>query len=551
MKIIYYSLLLFLAGNFFAANSSVADILNHDIKCGTPEVLRLLSSGLAKPAGRPAIGTDKGTTAISSESHFKVHYDTTGYHKPPMTDKDTNGIPDYIDSTLVYLERAWDVMVDELGFEQPKTDNSAGGGDEVDFYIINYGNTASYGSTHPEQGAGDSATSYCVIDNDFSESKYAVKGYEALKVTTAHEFFHTIHFSYKYGLQYQLSWWMEQSAVWMEDRVWDDVNDYLAYLYFFFGGVKDGIEYPVYSKSTSLTESSGMFKYGATVWAMYLAEKFGDDLIRLIWEQLREAQFPGIANFNDAILEASAGKTGLPEALNEFAVWNYFTGERANTDDFYHDGDIFNVEMTSDEFWEYSPAEGSLSLPNLTSRYLELLFVGKWDVHDILSIDISADNEGPSSSSVLFYNDPYDYAVIPIEGGKINITLEKPWNKAVLITSCTGIVSGNYPFTFKTEMTAQKVGVESQSPLAFELLGAYPNPFNPTTTVAFSLPQADHVSVKAYNASGQLVENLFEGNLTAGEKRVLWKPSQRAGGIYFVTVSTSQETKTEKVLLLK
>ena len=228
---------------FLVTSDSIAQHHNHTIKCGTPDVLEQLRNGVAKKAGRPNIGITYGTSIVSPEGHFRVHYDTTSFHQVDMTDKDSNGIPDYVDSTLVYLEYAWNLQVDELGYGAPLSDNGVGGGDEVDVYIENF--TNSYGVTIPDQVIDGTATSYCKIDNDFAESQYAVHGYDALRVTTAHEFFHVIHFSYLYN--FNLIWWMEQSAVWMEDRAWDDVNDYLAYLYKFFGGIKDDKVYPNFS----------------------------------------------------------------------------------------------------------------------------------------------------------------------------------------------------------------------------------------------------------------------------------------------------------------
>ena len=527
----------------YACSESAGDC----VKCGTPEILMLLESGAAKTAGRPTVGTTLGTTVLSSLNHFRVHYDTTGYNKPNMTDSNKNGIPDYIDSTLVYLEYAWSLEIDTLGYDPPLPDNGAGGGDEIDIYVTNFGN-GGYGVTYPEQSKNGSATAYCVIDNDYSESQYASKGYAALRVTTAHEFFHTIHFRYKYN--FNISWWMEQSAVWMEDRAWDDVNDYIAYLYHYFGGYRGDTLYPNYSKIAPLDENTGSYKYGASVWAMFLAKRFGDSLIRTIWEALRDSQYPYIADFNQAILDYTGEATGLPDALGEFGVWNYFTGERANTTDYYSDGDLFGVMMDSDLFWQYSPAGDSISIRNLTTRYIELLFVGNWKEKDILNVNVLSKNGGSHKSTVLFYNDPYDYAHHTIEDNEAHIPLSKHWDRAVVVATCTNTNSYLYQFAFETEMTAP-TEVETQPLYAFALNKPYPNPFNPSTTISFNLPHPDLVSVRAFNSQGQKVADIFDGRLSAGEKRILWKPLNLGEGVYFVTVSTSNAAKTEKVLLLK
>lgn len=516
------------------------------IKCGTPEILMLLESGAGKIAGRPTVGTTFGTSILSSMGHFRVHYDTTGYNMPDMTDHNKNSIPDYIDSTLVYLEYAWTTEVDTLGYNKPLPDNGTGGGDEIDVYVQNFGD-GGYGYTYPEK-SGDGTTAYCVIDNDYAESQYVTNGYGALRVTTAHEFFHTIHFRYKNDLN--ISWWMEQSAVWMEDQAWDDVNDYISYLKYYFGGYINNTMYPNNSKIAPLDTNDGYYKYGASVWAMFLAKRFGDSQIRIIWEVLRDSQSPSIFDFNKAIIDHTGGAAGLADALGEFGVWNYFTGERANTSDFYHDGNLFNVTMDSDLFWTYSPAAGSLSIRNLTSRYIELLFVGDWKEKDILSVAVLSQNGGSQKSTVLFYNDPYDYEIYIIPKSEAHIPLSKHWDKAVLVTTCTNTNSYLYQFAFETEMMAP-TEVDSQPLYAFVLNKPYPNPFNPSTTISFNLPQSDMVSVRAYNTQGQKVADIFDGRLSSGEKRILWKPLNLGGGVYFVTVSTPHEVKTEKVLLLK
>ena len=206
--------------------------------------------------------------------------------------------------------------------------------------------------------------------------------------------------------------------------------------------------------------------------------------------------------------------------------------------------------MDSDLFWTYSPAADALSIRNLTSRYIELLFVGDWNGKDILSVAVLSQNGGLQKSSVLFYNDPYDYEIYTIPKSEALIPLSKHWGKAVLVTTCTNTNSYLYQFAFETEMMAP-TEVDSQPLYAFVLNKPYPNPFNPSTTISFNLPQPDMVSVRAYNAQGQKVADIFDGSLSSGEKRILWKPLNLGGGVYFVTVSTQHGVKTEKILLLK
>ena len=94
------------------------------------------------------------------------------------------------------------------------------------------------------------------------------------------------------------------------------------------------------------------------------------------------------------------------------------------------------------------------------------------------------------------------------------------------------------------------------APLNYELNQNYPNPFNPTTTIRFALPEASRVSVKIYNAAGQLVRTLANGYYETGTHSVQWDATDDNGvktssGIYFYRLQTKNFQQVKKMLLLK
>jgi len=82
-------------------------------------------------------------------------------------------------------------------------------------------------------------------------------------------------------------------------------------------------------------------------------------------------------------------------------------------------------------------------------------------------------------------------------------------------------------------------------------LTCYPNPFNPSATVAFDLPQAGSVRVVVYDILGRLTTVLADGRLTAGEHRLSLDGSGWASGVYFVRLEAAAAVRTQKIILLR
>jgi hypothetical protein len=91
---------------------------------------------------------------------------------------------------------------------------------------------------------------------------------------------------------------------------------------------------------------------------------------------------------------------------------------------------------------------------------------------------------------------------------------------------------------------------------AAQLLGNYPNPFNPTTTISYSIGVDGFVSLRVYNSLGEEVATLVNEFQTAGVKAVTWNGRNNAGssvasGLYFYRLTTGSEVRTEKMMFMK
>ena len=88
-------------------------------------------------------------------------------------------------------------------------------------------------------------------------------------------------------------------------------------------------------------------------------------------------------------------------------------------------------------------------------------------------------------------------------------------------------------------------------PTAFELLGNYPNPFNPETVIPFGLPEASHVVLEVYNLLGQRVASLLDEPLSAGRHTVTWYAVDEPSGVYLVRLVAGKVQKIQRLTLLK
>jgi len=85
----------------------------------------------------------------------------------------------------------------------------------------------------------------------------------------------------------------------------------------------------------------------------------------------------------------------------------------------------------------------------------------------------------------------------------------------------------------------------------FKLSKIYPNPFNPTTEIDFTVPSDGHVRLSAFNVMGQEVSVIFDGFQTIGEHSFSWNAAELSSGVYYVRLASGKNVKTMKALLVK
>lgn len=78
-----------------------------------------------------------------------------------------------------------------------------------------------------------------------------------------------------------------------------------------------------------------------------------------------------------------------------------------------------------------------------------------------------------------------------------------------------------------------------------------PNPFNPSTTIAFSLAESGKVRLGLYNLKGAMVAELLDREMPAGEHSLVFRPTRLPSGVYFYRLETGSFSQTRRLMLLK
>ncbi|MFC1692463.1 LamG-like jellyroll fold domain-containing protein [Candidatus Latescibacterota bacterium] len=119
-----------------------------------------------------------------------------------------------------------------------------------------------------------------------------------------------------------------------------------------------------------------------------------------------------------------------------------------------------------------------------------------------------------------------------------------------VMTSTTG-TEGRYSIDFTVGVKDDEVSV----PDDFSLGHNYPNPFNPTTTIPFSLDQSSHITLSVYNIIGQKVITLIDSYTSAGKHSVIWNGlgdngKMVAAGTYIYQLHSKGKVENKKMLLV-
>src|SRR3954447_1210437 len=268
-------------------------------------------------------------------AHFCIHWVDSTVDAPPSMS--------YVQTMSDVFENVYNVENAQLGWKPPKSDGAQGcpGAqalcmNKTDVYIKDIGGQGIYGYSAPDPNQGKSLTQYAylVMDNDYSAAqfpKYQGNPLAPMEVTAAHEYNHVLQFGYDVA---QDTWMFESTAVWMEDKVYTEVNGYLQYLTPW--ARMSFVPLTTFNAQRS-DDPENVKVYGDTVWNRWLDSKYGQDTPRVAWEHsltTRPKSFaPGAydqalathgSNFFSAFTQFASDTAEWNDANSPFAEGNTF-----------------------------------------------------------------------------------------------------------------------------------------------------------------------------------------------------------------------------------
>ena len=511
---------------------------------------RLISRGGSE---RPeSIGLDK---FLDSE-YFRFHYSTSGAHAVDTKDIDNNLRPDYVEEVIKVFDYVADKLHNEMGYTRPPSDGyysstrDKGGSNHYDIYIRSIPSKY-YGYVQPEeysQGNGDNErselrneknafTSYMAIRNNYK--KFSLSELENIKVTAAHEYFHAIQFGYD---GWEKPWLLEASAIWMEEEIYDEINDCYQYM-------KDWFKYP----HKSLDES-GFHWYGSFIFFEYIEQHMGgSDTIREIMEASVQSNSKEKDGSHLAINQAlKLNNHSFQKALNGMSVANQIMSSFESKNYSYEEAESYPVDgpnisdIINFQFGRKDTINSS-KLSRFGSEYFQVIS------NDPVLINLT--NKSGSLpdlqlNAILKKNDN-SYSII----SSPSINIDPSELKSIFLSIVSqDTIGGNWDYQLSVENG--KSGTNINSPIEFVLNRPYPNPFNGSIKFSLYVIKDSKITIDLIGINGRRIIRLFSGELSSGNHNYNWRGidqngNQVSSGVYYIKVSGEKTGEWKPITFIK
>ncbi|MBC7188121.1 MAG: hypothetical protein H5U38_13935 [Calditrichaeota bacterium] len=484
---------------------------------------------------------------LTQDGHFLVFYTRDGTDAVSPLDANGDGTPDFVEAVGSAFERSYAVQVEELGFVPPP--NTVAWSQPYRVYVRDLG--TSRGVT-VEEGRDPGApvqhrlASHIEVDNDFISPQEHLSPEAAIRATAAHEFFHAIQLGYVSRLITVDGFFAELSAIWMEEQVFPGIEDYRHYLGDFFSAP----DIPLNAVSLTVPRIINHM-YGASVFAFYLAERFGREVIRQIWEEM--VHEPALEAINRVC--AAHGST-FEDEFTRFSIWNYFTGSRHQPGYGYREAATFPEVATAKDTVVGAYAAFAGQAYFLTATYLPFRLSQPGSYRLILDGAVlahwrlAAVVEEPAGTRI--------HQVGPGQAITLDIASAP---QAVMVVVCNVDRSVEIRMLYFKEkpedylLMLQKLdSSQARDGVPFEVLSAHPNPSPHRVTFTIDRRVMLPIVLDVVDVLGRQVAHHAFPTQRSGLFQVTWPWDQAlttCPGVHFFRFSCPSHTQTVKVTFLR
>jgi hypothetical protein len=456
----------------------------------------------------------KETSIVSPSGLFRIHYDTTGGHVPFYSVQETAEAFDY----------SYHYEVNVLGYAAPPGDGTAGGDNLYDVYIENI--SPLYGYTVFEFSGGNTGASYIVIQNNYQN--YYTKGINAVKVTAAHEYHHAIQGG-SYIFRSADTYFYEISSTAMEEFVYPEINDYIAYLPAYFN-----------NPGQSMPNTQG---YELAIWNIFLEKRFGHDLLRRQWELMPSMR--ALQAIDESLRERNAL---FKEEFNTFGIWTYFTRHRKQPERYFEEGEFYPLIRPDLQPINTQPPADSVTFNGspVSNNFIVFTRASPQSatgrdtlVAIITNMDIPSGINNPQNSSsfkyVLYHQE---------EPGGIKLT---DYYYVRMEMANPGIWTASEILNYQ---------VIKEGLVADAAAFVFPSPFIYNQSTTLYIPaEADLYGEVDMNIYSSGMELIFEGRMSVLNNTVRWFPRTNknqnlSSGVYLYVIKTGNNVKKGKFVVI-
>lgn len=505
------------------------------IKCGFVQAIK----SPLRIQDRPALPFSYRTAS----GKFLIHYDTSGVNAVPRGDENHNGIPDYVDSAAWFCDFCYEQEISIIGYKSPPFEDTTSA---YHLYLIDLHTDGYYGRTTPTYlslgsgGTDGRFTSYMEIDNDFSPNdssfgrrSYFSTGYDALKITIAHEFHHVVQLG-SYGKSPESVQINELTSTWMEYRVFPDTRDYEQFLPGLFHNLG---KYPL---GDGVNYQAG---YHNAIFGQYLFAQFGDSALKRTWEIVGTAKSSYVA-LNSALSERG---TSLADEWCGYSDWLYYTGLRSIFGKYFAHAVRYPMLTFLDSayFSEPSLSKSGTFLP-LEAEFFRYILPAHGKTPDTLDIFLGNNNAGATFGGTMSKS-PYSISIqsSAFEGAQ-QLAGTNYWLK---IGNSDGFIC--HKLYLNNGFITKKGSC------------SFPNPFHPTTDLTCYLQVPDNAEITAvlnltvFNSAMEVVYSAQKSIVIVNSFRAIeWDGRKNNGepaqsGIYIFSVENNGQTNICKMALVR